>query len=262
MNPFMEQTWADVHLALIGSIRQVLGGTLPDDLSAKGEMRVNVLGGSIPYFKPDVAVLEDSWRQGVAPSWSPELGRNGIIASDPIVYEVEEVTHRWIEIRSDEGVLITVIEILSPVNKLAGQAAYMAKRNDLLAAGVSIVEIDLLRQGRRTVNVSDVPDFEKTFPKNSEHYITCVTRGCTPARREVYATHLREPLPTIRIPLRVIDQDVPLALQELIDQCYITGRYWKARYNPAQLEPGLSQENKKWVMERLQLAGLKTDEVG
>lgn len=46
--------------------------------------------------------------------------------------------------------LITVIEILSLANKLAGpgQRQYRQKQH-----GVSLVEIDLLRQGRRILNV-------------------------------------------------------------------------------------------------------------
>lgn len=257
MNPFMESSWSDVHMALIGFIRQELGEVLPEDLSAKAEMRVTVLGGEAPYYKPDLAIVQDSWKQGIAPSWSPASDSSGILATDPLIYEVDEVTHRWIEIRSDQGELITVIEVMSPVNKQGGREAYIAKRDDLVAAGVNVVEIDLLRQGRRTVNVENLSDFEKRFPKGAGHYFTCVTRGHSPHRREVYATTLRDPLPTIRIPLRITDRDVPLSLQALIDQCYTTGRYWKMRYDTALLEPPVSLEDKEWLAERISTAGLQ-----
>lgn len=49
MNPFMERTWPDVHLALIAEIRSELGIELPSYLSAKGEQQVNVLGGEVPF---------------------------------------------------------------------------------------------------------------------------------------------------------------------------------------------------------------------
>ena len=43
MNPFMEQTWPDVHLSLIGFVREALGVELPEDLVAKAEQQVDVI---------------------------------------------------------------------------------------------------------------------------------------------------------------------------------------------------------------------------
>ena len=59
----------------------------------------------------------------------------------------------------------------------------------------------------------------------------------------MYPGPLRERLPTIRIPLRATDPDVPLDIQTLVDRCYTTGRYWNLDYKrtlwPALAEAGL-----------------------
>lgn len=61
--------------------------------------------------------------------------------------EVEETFLTIQELPSAK--LVTAIEILSPTNKKAGQARslYLKKRDDLMQASVSFVEIDLLRAG-------------------------------------------------------------------------------------------------------------------
>ena len=66
---------------------------------------------------------------------------------------------------------------------------------------------------------------------------------------------MREPLPTIRVPLRVGDPDAPLAFQPIIDDCYGTGRNWLADYRRP-LDPPIADEDSTWVNERLRAAGL------
>src|SRR5947208_5462061 len=66
----------------------------------------------------------------------------------------------FIEIRDRDGwQLVTVIELLSPANKYAGpdREQYLAKRAELLVSTVHLVEIDLLRGGRR-MPMEDVPE--------------------------------------------------------------------------------------------------------
>lgn len=58
----------------------------------------------------------------------------------------------FVEIRDRESRrLVTVIELLSPSNKRPGgdREQYLAKRSDLLASPTHLVEIDLIRGGRR-----------------------------------------------------------------------------------------------------------------
>jgi len=253
MNPFMERTWPDVHLRLIGYILDSLGSELPDDLQAKGELRVDVLGGGNGSYRPDVAILsEDRWKHGLPPVWTPDPAAQALIVTEPELLEVEEVKHRWVEILSDQGQLITVIEVISPVNKTRQREAYAAKRNDYLSAGVNVVEIDLLRQGRLTVNIEGTGHAQHG---KGEGYAVCVTRAAFPARREFYACPLRQRLPVIRVPLRLTDPDVPLDIQALVNRCHETGRYWKLDYQ-SPLSPPLSAEDQAWAQDCLKTAGL------
>lgn len=255
MNPYLQECWSDVHTILIAYIRDALSGELPADLIVRAEERVSLIGGEKPETRvPDVAIVE-SWKRGLPPIWQPEVPEGGSVAvAEPFICHEPPETERWLEIRDARGEVITVIEILSPVNKREdGWLAYRAKQQELIHAGVNLVEIDLLHGGSHVTAVSLA---QLTFPPGTCHHV-CVTRSALSlSRREVYFCPLREPLPAIRIPLRLSDPDVPLALQPLIDRCYRTGRYWLADYSHA-AESLVAAEDAAWVAERLHAAGLR-----
>jgi hypothetical protein len=115
------------------------------------------------------------------------------------------------------------------------------------------VEIDLLRSGKRVLAVPArwVP------PSHRTTYQICVVRGWKPAAYEVYRAPLREPLPSIRVPLRQQDADVPLDLQMLIDRCYHHGRYDDIDYRAAPTPP-LKPDEESWAHELLVRLGLRS----
>ncbi|MDP1587431.1 MAG: DUF4058 family protein [Prosthecobacter sp.] len=252
MNPFLERFWPDVHTALIGYIRDAIAESLPPGLKARSEEQVTLAEeGDEKSARADVAVVE-SWKQGIAPLWEPALeSSGGVVATEPAYVIVNEEVERWIEILDPHGRVITVIEILSPVNKSDGWQRYVAKRQSYLAGGVNVVEIDLLRGGSHTVAVP--ADCLKLAP--AARSVVCVTRAANPARKEVYETPLRDMLPNVRIPLRQSDQDVVLALQPLVDRCYRMGGYFN---EDQRLVPGppLGAEDLAWVAEQVKAAGL------
>ena len=251
----MERTWPDVHVRLIYQILEELGMELPEDLVAKGEQQVDVFGGGSEKYRPDVTVLADSWKEGLPPVWTPQAADRRLVVTEPLVVDASEPPHRWVEIRSDAGQLITVIEVLSPANKGHHRDAYRAKRADYVSAGVNVVEIDLLRTGPVTVDV-DGFDYQRKSPGLGEHYLICASRGGRPGRREIYPCPLRDRLPVIRIPLRMTDPDVPLDIQKLVNHCYTSGRYWKLDYSSPMVPP-LKEEDGAWVEGTLHEAGLK-----
>lgn len=260
INPFMEQTWPDVHLSLIGYIRDALGIELPEDLVAKGEQQIEVFDSFTRKFvsvRPDVAVVDtaESWTRGLPPVWTPDDAQP-IQVTEPKLLTLDEPPHRWVEVRTDLGDLITVIEVLSPANKTTHREAYRTKRRNYVAAGVNVVEIDLLRSGDWIVD-ADRATYERTFGPRREPCMVCVSRGMLADRRELYPCALRERLPVIRIPLRPTDPDVPLDLQALVDRCYATGRYWKLDYTRALL-PAPDEADAEWIASRLREAGLGT----
>jgi hypothetical protein len=255
MNPFLQQHWSDVHTALIGFIREALSDELPADLSARAEEHVAVAGGERPQgYRADVAVVE-SWREGFPPLWRPEESEAGAIeVAEPLVFIEEPPVQRRVEIRDVHGRLITVIEVLSPANKREdGWMAYRTRQQEFLSGGVNLVEIDLVRGGN---HVAAIGLDHLGRPAGTWHLV-CATRPMPGLlRHEVYLCPLREPLPAIRVPLRRTDQDVPLALQPLIDRCYRSGRYWLAdhSHNP---EPPVAEDDLPWIEERLRAAGLR-----
>ena len=193
---------------------------------------------------PDVAVIEEAWRHGIPAVWTPEdaeapeseaeslsgappWGRGARApVRMPRIVRRELPKERWVEIRHDDGRLVTVIEIASPANRGSRRLEYLTKRADYLAAGVNVVEIDLLRSGRRLLDMTE-EQLRDEFGPAEETYFISATRSFDPDRLEVYACPLREPLPCIHIPLRYPDLDVPLDIQGLVNRCYETGRYWK-----------------------------------
>lgn len=253
MNPFLERFWPDVHTALIGYIRDAIAEQLPSGLKARSEEQVTLAEGDEKPkgFRADVAVV-DSWKQGIAPSWQPQPEGPAIVAAEPeycTVEEVDEVTERWVEILDPNGKVITVIEVLSPMNKGAGRGNYQAKCQNYLQGGVNVVEIDLLRGGYHAVAVPfDLRD--KKAP-----YIVCVSRSARPHLKEFYQTRLNAALPNVRIPLRIEDQDVVLPLQPLVDRCYRMGGYWNESHSHLP-NPPLDNDDTAWVQERLKAAGL------
>src|SRR5205823_11052594 len=135
--------------------RDQLQPTLPKFLVARIEERVVVesaVAGQRPIV-PDVRVVQ--LRPG------KDNGKAATITlpvAEPLVMEVDDpATQGFIEIRDlrSGGRVVTVIEVLSPSNKVPGpgQGGYLQKRRELHEGAVSLVEIDLLRAGQRMLPV-------------------------------------------------------------------------------------------------------------
>jgi hypothetical protein len=137
--------------------------------------------------------------------------------------------------------VVTCIAVLSPTNKTSGsgQESYKSKRAELLCAGASFIEIDLIRGG----DYSLFADPKRLEPDRPGFYNVCVTRAhAYGVRSEVYPIGLWEPLPVIRTPLREKDEDVLLNLQAVLDDAYERGAYEDLDYSQA-LTPPLSPQD-------------------
>jgi len=125
----------------------------------------------------------------------------------------EEVLILSVEIRDvAERRLVTVIEILSPVNKRGdGAREYMERRSDLLKTWTHLLEIDLVRRGGRIPLEWELPPAP---------YYAFLSRFTRRPVTEVWAILLREPLPVVPVLLLPPDEDVPLSLQTAVDACF------------------------------------------
>ena len=100
---------------------------------------------------------ERTWRSSFSPSARLTAGASRdyerALPEPPRVH-VEEAARRTAEALDAPTGIVTIVEVLSPSNKSprsAGRDLYLAKQKEVLAAGVSLVEIDLTRSGRRSV---------------------------------------------------------------------------------------------------------------
>ena len=152
---------------------------------------------------------------------------------------VDQERHSYLSIRDREGEhAITVIELLSPSNKNLGadRVDYLKKRRDFFAAGLHLVEIDLLRGGPR-LPFSDVPPCD---------YLVAVSRAAERPRVGLWPIGLRERLPKIPIPLRAPDPDAWLDLQEILHRVYDSARYEPLLYRHSP-QPPLSGDDASWA---------------
>jgi hypothetical protein len=257
MDPHLEQHWGDVHHRLITYARDALQTVLPDDLRARVEERVFVEAPDNSYR----TIVADLLRvvEGTRRKRKKRLAATAPPLAEPlIVLSEEEVTQGFIEIRDASAGhrLVSVIEVLSPANKVPGegQEKYLQKRQELREARVSLVEIDLVRSGRRPLPVSlgSLPSSFRTT------YQVWVRRGWELIKVEIYRAPLRERLPVIRIPLRQTDADVPLDLQALIDACYRNGGYEADIDYKSDPYPPLDPGDARWADALLRKAGLRS----
>lgn len=254
MNPFLEGSWPDVHTALIGFIREVLAEELPPDLSARAEEEVAVGCEDeelLTRYRADVAVSA-VWPAGLPDVWQGS-SESAVAVAEPEILEMDLLTERWVEIRDTNSRLITVIEVLSPANKRGpGRTVYVQKQQDYLAAGVNLVEIDLLRLGQPVFLEKVISKLRKS---EETRYLVAATRAARLSQMEIYYCPFRDRLPPVRVPLRVTDHDVLLELQPLIDRVYRTGRYWQISHRDVP-PPALPPADADWVQERLHQTGL------
>ncbi len=113
--------------------------------------------------------------------------------------------------------VVTTIEVLSPFNKAAGtegREAFLRKRRTVMASKTHWIEIDLLRAGERPEEVAGKSD-----------YYALLKRGDAPPPYEAWLFDLRDPLPTIAVPLRPPFEDVPLNLKSVFNTVYARGHY-------------------------------------
>lgn len=183
-----------------------------------------VTRSDVPPSRPPTGVLE-----------APAHGRL------PVAIDVERLSFVEIRDRRDRQV-VTVIELLSPSNKRNGadREQYLAKRRQLCASNVHLVEIDLLRGGSR-LPLEDLPDCD---------YCILVSRAEERPQAGIWPLRLRERLPVIPIPLRAPDADARLDLQEALNHLYDAAGYEDYIYTGSP-HPPLHPDDAAWTRQFL-----------
>ncbi len=245
MDPYLEgPEWPDLHSSLANAVKRLL---LPQ-ITPRYTARVNKYivkdtapGEDIGIFYPDVEVL--LLRQGKVEEPAVAYGSSSKLtppaftaASHPVI----EVPVPFVEIRDVENnELVTAIEIISPVNKRApGLEPYRQKCIEFYANKVHLLEIDLLRRGKRPFNDPRLA---------SAHYVVRLARWNS-REQQYWTMTVENPLPTVPVPLKPADPDAILDLAKALNVVYEESFYQHSlNYRSEPPPPAFSKQEKAWM---------------
>jgi hypothetical protein len=267
MDPYLEANyvWPGFHNRLADEISTELNRILPApyyaDIDIRPELGVVEEVGTRKWIVPDVTVLRQAGRplepgaKGVALLAEP---RREVSPSVEVKVHLERINHAFVEVRDSTlgHKLITLIEILSPSNKERGpdRKAYARKQRQVLESDASLIELDLLRGGRRVLGQMTLEAAIKAMSPPPP-YLILVNRAW---RRdgddvdyEIFPVSLREWLPCIPVPLKQNEAEVPLDLQFVFNRAYDRGPYRRGAvdYSLDPPSPVLSSEDGAWAAE-------------
>ncbi len=249
MDPWLEgYHWPDFHHRLATEIAQQLTPRLLPRYVARIEVTVMEdpdPEAEVGILYPDVEVLRLHGAERIgrrSKGGGPSAGRLTIPALDPVAVRVASVEIRDVAARR----LVTSIEILSPVNKREpGWSRLRDKLRRLRQAGVHLIELDLLRRGKRIRSHRKIPDVPWLA------YLTRAGVGVT----EVWTIGLREALPKVDVPLLSEDPDVDLDLGAAVDSIYRSAAYaMTIDYAEDPPPPEFSAEDRAWLAKQVKKA--------
>lgn len=245
MDPYLEgELWRDVHNSMAVAIRNRLSEIIDPRYVIRLESSVTSNEDpvqEIGLMRPDVAV-ESASRPPADSSSSVATLVPRLFVPAPAPFLATSLRIRL----GKERTLITSIEIVSPANKYgAGLRQFQRKWSTLRRAGVSLVEIDLIRRGERIFTQPELRDAP---------YLVTVTRS-EAIQTGAWPIMLREQLPEIPIPLLYPDEDARVALQDLLNTIYGQARFGNTiDYAGTPPAPPLSAEDAEWARERVSAA--------
>ncbi len=250
MDPYLEHPtlWTGVHSRLINAISSQIAPALRPRYVVSIEERVVI-------DVPQQQRIPDLWIQKTASAAPPSGTIPSVALEEPVVMELSDdpIREPYIEIldRYQDLQVITVLELLSPINKAPGPGRdqYFKKRSATLNSSTHLVEIDLLRRGERSCEFTEA----QLSALGAFDYLITINRSqgyhyeASRTRYEFITRCLREPLPTFGLPLVPPDPDVALDLQAALDRVYEEGSYMlRIKYDQPCL-PNLSSDDQRWV---------------
>lgn len=246
MNPYIERpdVWNDFHDSFIVLLREALTAQVQPRYYVRIEEHLYI---HEPTAKERFALGRPDLSLHPGPQPSAASGAVAVAAPAyvgmPMI--VEEERFPYLEIRDRaKNEAVTVIELLSPANKAGGRDQYLAKVQRVLASKTNFVEIDLLRAHEK-MPWRDLPACD---------YYAIVSRyaarqGDNP-HAAIWPLGVRDPLPTIPIPLRPGEAEPTADLQALLHRIYDAGGYGMFLYE-SDPEPRLSVADAVWAVQLL-----------
>lgn len=256
MDPYLEDPslWPDVHHGLISEMQAVLNRQLRPQYHVRVEERVYISDENDPGRKaiiPDLKIIETgfSGRPTISFLETSAAVAEPLILTTLIEDEIHEVRLEVID--TNQQSVVTVIELLSPTNKIngsRGRASYEQKRREVMNSSSHFVEIDLLREGDHLHTRELLPPAE---------YYVHVSRKDRRPKGFVWPIRLPQRLPVIGIPLKEGDPDAKLDLQEVLTTAYQRAAYDLQINYRAEPTPRLAPEMAEWANTLLGSKGIR-----
>lgn len=243
MDPYLEHPslWPDVHNRLIAALADDLSARVAPRYYVGLERRTYLLKADDMVFigRPDIAVAATT---GV-PVFASQPVTTSVTVLEVDVPMQDEVSENFLEIHEVKtGKLITILELLSPVNKLhkQGREEYERKRGYVFRSWTNLVEIDLLRAGDPMPVVG---------AQVQSDYRILVSRGIQRPRAWLIAFTLRQPIPAFTLPLLPDDDEPEVALNRILHALYQRARFdLRLDYTQAPIPP-LAEADATWARE-------------
>ncbi len=251
MDPYLEQPrlWPDVHNSLIAALRDDLAPRLrPRYVIAVEERTYSYEASALTFAgRPDLTVTRLN-EPAVRYETRPQPRRAGVVAVELPLPDLARET--YLEIRGRDDRVVTVLEMLSPANKVPGEGRdlYERKRRRVLDSLTNLVEIDLLRGGQPTVTSNE---------SQSAHYRILVSRGHTRPWADLHYFSVRDPIPAFPLPLQEGEEEPLVALNDLLHALYDRAGYDLRIDYRSEPEPPLDEEDAAWAAALLHEAGLR-----
>jgi Protein of unknown function (DUF4058) len=255
MNPYLEDSdlWPGVHGRLIVAIADFLSPQLRPKYFVAIEERIyqTTSDDRLLVGIPDVIVKSPASTTNIGISTNVAITLPTVEPTSVTLPMPTTVTERYLEVRKvGTKEVVTVIEILSPKNKRAGEGrnAYENKRLRVLGSSTHLVEIDLLRTGEAMDILGNTIQSD---------YRIIVSRGEQRPKGDLYAFNLKNSIPPFPLPLRNENLEPLLDLQTLLNDLYDRASYDLVIDYSQEPVPALSQENAAWVDGVLREKGLR-----
>ena len=155
----------------------------------------------------------------------------------------DEVGEDYLEIHEvKSGKLITLIEVLSPTNKVSkeGREQYLQKRGQVLLARTNLIEIDLLRGGE------PMPIVGRAV---STDYRILISRGHQRPKAQLYGFGVRQPIPNFPLPLQPHETEPQVDLNTILHELYRRARFDLRLDYAQQPFPPLAEQEFVWAQE-------------
>jgi hypothetical protein len=254
MDPYLEHPgrWPDVHHRMIALAGDLLSERLQPRYFTRIDERVYISDEYDPgrrVIVPDLAVVRGGGGRTTEAAGSTSAISEPVEITSLVEDEIHEARIELID--SADRTVVTVIEVLSPTNKVPGsrgRESYEQKRLDVMRSQSHFIEIDLLRGGE------GFPPYEALPPHEYRVHLSRVQRR---PRGLLWTIGIDQRLPSIPIPLRGDDPDARLDLQAVLQTVYDRAAYRLQIDYRAQPVPPLSPQRAHWADELLRSKGLR-----